>query len=56
VPAFDLLAAAVAESQAAGAVGGQAAGGEPTLHPEFRKIADFLTAAAWICPWKPTPP
>lgn len=42
---FDLLAAAVAEAKPLGLSAVKLTGGEPTLHPEFRKIADFLTAA-----------
>ena len=41
---FDLLKSAVAEAKPMGLAAAKLTGGEPTLHPEFRKIADFLTA------------
>ena len=42
---FDLLKSAVAEAQPLGLAAAKLTGGEPTLHPEFRRIVDFLTAA-----------
>lgn len=42
---FNLLKGAVAEAKPLGLSSAKLTGGEPTLHPEFRKIADFLTAA-----------
>lgn len=42
---FELLKGAVAEAKPLGLSAAKLTGGEPTLHPEFLKIADFLTAA-----------
>ncbi len=42
---FGLLEGAVAEAKPLGLSAVKLTGGEPTLHPEFLKIADFLTAA-----------
>ncbi|MGD9612674.1 MAG: radical SAM protein [Kiritimatiellia bacterium] len=42
---FHLLKSAVAEAQPLGLAAAKLTGGEPTLHPEFRSIVDFLTAA-----------
>ena len=41
---FDLLKSAVAEARPLGLAAAKLTGGEPTLHPEFRQIVDFLTA------------
>lgn len=41
---FDLLKSAVAEAKPMGLSSAKLTGGEPTLHPEFLKIVDFLTA------------
>ena len=41
---FDLLKSAVAEARPLGLAAAKLTGGEPTLHPEFRSIVDFLTA------------
>ena len=41
---FERLKDAVAEATPLGLSAAKLTGGEPTLHPEFRKIADFLTA------------
>ena len=41
---FDLLRHAVAEAKPLGLASAKLTGGEPALHPEFRKIVDFLTA------------
>ena len=41
---FDLLKGAVAEAKPMGLSAAKLTGGEPTLHPGFRKIVDFLTA------------
>jgi len=40
---FDLLKAAVAEAKPMGLAAAKLTGGEPVLHPEFLRIADFLT-------------
>ena len=40
---FNLLKGAVAEAKPMGLSSAKLTGGEPTLHPAFRKIADFLT-------------
>ena len=42
---FNLLKGAVAEAKPLGLSSAKLTGGEPTLHPEFRMIAYFLTAA-----------
>ena len=42
---FDLLKIAVAEAKPMGLSSAKLTGGEPMLHPRFREIADFLTAA-----------
>jgi SynChlorMet cassette radical SAM/SPASM protein ScmF len=41
---FGLLRGAVAEAKPMGLSAVKLTGGEPTLHPEFRSIVDFLTA------------
>ena len=41
---FELLRGAVAEAKPMGLTAAKLTGGEPVLHPEFRRIADFLTA------------
>lgn len=40
---FGRLQSAVAEAKPMGLSAAKLTGGEPTLHPEFRKIADYLT-------------
>ncbi len=40
---YDLLKAAVAEAKPMGLKAAKLTGGEPTLHPEFRRIADLLS-------------
>jgi SynChlorMet cassette radical SAM/SPASM protein ScmF len=40
---FELLKAAVAEAKPMGLVSAKLTGGEPVLHPDFLRIADFLT-------------
>ena len=41
---FDLLKIAVAEAKPMGLSTAKLTGGEPTLHPQFRQVVDFLTA------------
>ena len=41
----NLLQGAVAEAKPMGLSAAKLTGGEPTLHPEFRRIVDFLSAA-----------
>ena len=41
---FDLLKGAVAEAKPMGLAAAKLTGGEPVLHPEFRRIVDFLAA------------
>ena len=41
---FDLLKGAVAEAKPMGLSAAKLTGGEPVLHPEFLRIADFLSA------------
>lgn len=41
---FKLLKGAVAEAKPMGLAAAKLTGGEPVLHPEFRRIVDFLTA------------
>ena len=41
---FDLLKIAVAEARPMGLSSAKLTGGEPTLHPQFRAVVDFLTA------------
>ena len=41
---FDLLKTAVAEAKPMGLSSAKLTGGEPTLHPQFRAVVDFLTA------------
>ena len=41
---FDLLKIAVAEAKPMGLSSAKLTGGEPTLHPQFRAVVDFLTA------------
>ncbi len=41
---FDLLKAAVQEAKLLGLSSAKLTGGEPTLHPQFREIVDYLSA------------
>ena len=42
---FNLLQEAVAQAKPMGLAGAKLTGGEPVLHPRFREIVDFLSAA-----------